>query len=106
MSEKNCKDCHFAKVKNGKVNCVQGHWAREYSLRSVNESHAKPLLVLPIKCPNYSPPEVPEEMSYVKSDCNRRDISRIINAVRNGNKYFDFYCERPKMDMAYWEEWE
>lgn len=99
----NCKDCFNAKSMKGIVRCIYGEWNKSYTIRSVLQGRIPLLERLPQKCEHYSPPSKPIE--YPKGEMNRKNIARVLNALRDGRKYFD---EEPPVstNAAYWENWE
>ncbi len=99
----NCRLCGNAKTTKGVVHCAEGMWQKTYSLRTVNENHSKCFGKLPRKCEYYSPPG--SETIHSKTNHNRINIARIIEAVRDGRRHWS-YDSRPQFKDAYWEEWE
>jgi len=104
--KKNCKNCFFAKSMKGKCYCIKGGWGlKEYALFQVANNRVPILLELPLKCPDWSPPEVMQFELYEKGDVNRKKINRILSAIVDGRKFWD-YGELPRYEKSYWEEWE
>lgn len=100
----NCIDCFFCKTNGKKCWCEGTGWAlKEYSLRTLEENRNPMFDRLPKRCPDWSPPE--REIVYKKNKLNRIKIGRILEAVRDNQRFWD-YGLKTNIKGSYWGDWE